>query len=626
MSFVTKDIIHTTLVDAVYEEVLTRRSNYYYYIGRVLPWPTPSSPPTPLSSQTYEEETRNKIIAVKKIQSTDLSYVVPRRNWTSGTVYDMFDGDYSSDYTSDSGATSLKTATFYVLTDDFNVYKCLFNFNGAQSTTKPTGTDPTPITTADGYVWKYMYTIPLSSRNRFLTEDYMPVTKSVLNAYYSNGEISSIVIDNRGSGYLGNANVSLVVNGEFGSGAGNSIANLTPVINAAGQFVDVIIRDAGNNYVSANISIVDVGGTGTGFYNTLSTANLVPVLYNTQLDRVLIVDPGVDYTSNIQTQLVLTGDGANASLLPFINSAGELEEVIIENRGSGYTYLDIEVVGDGTSANCFAELSTGDLNTVQSTVELSAIAGGIYAFRVNDPGDGYSNANITITGDGSGFAGTVVVSNSNTISHIVVTNPGSGYTYANVQISGPTGSGNANITAIFPPLGGHGSDAVRELFADTLIFYSTINNERIHGVDVNNDYRQFGLIKDIKQYSNSRAFANVTGTPCFLVTTNTVTLSTGNTLARDAVLNLVSDTERQFEVVEVVAGNTQILLTSLDNYQLAATDVLNDPVTDTNFTIQTIDRYPSINKFTGDLLFIDNRTSVSYSDQQLVTLRTVIKL
>ena len=64
-----------------------------------------------------------------------------------------------------------------------------------------------------------------------------------------------------------------------------------------------------------------------------------------------------------QTTLVLTGDGANASLLPFVNESGELEEVIIENRGSGYTFLDIEVVGDGLNANCFAQLSTGDLDT-----------------------------------------------------------------------------------------------------------------------------------------------------------------------------------------------------------------------------------------------------------------------
>ena len=35
----------------------------------------------------------------------------------------------------------------------------------------------------------------------------MPVQKAVLNPYYSNGEIDSVVIDSRGSGYEGNAEV-----------------------------------------------------------------------------------------------------------------------------------------------------------------------------------------------------------------------------------------------------------------------------------------------------------------------------------------------------------------------------------------------------------------------------------
>ena len=624
MSFLLKESIHGTLVDAVYNEIFSRRSNYYYFIGKVQPWTTPTSPDTPLTTQTYEQQTRNFIIATKKIQVLDVSYVVPRIDWTSGRVYDQFDGDYSSSYPASTGATSLKTAQFYVLTTDFNVYKCIFNNNGIPSTSKPTGIDATTTTTADGYIWKYLYTIPLSLRNRFLTEDYMPVQKSVLNPFYSNGEIDRIIIDNYGSGYLGNAEVTLSVNGVFGSGTGNSIANIVPVFNTAGQFVDVIIRNAGNNYVSANISITDNAGTGTGFYNTASIANLIPVLYNTAVDRVLIVDPGINYSSNVQTTAVLTGDGANASLLPFVNEAGEVEDIIIVNRGDGYTFVDIEIVGDGSNANAYVELSTGDLDTNQSTVELAAIDGAIYNFRIINAGDGYSNANISVSGDGTGFAGTVNISNTNTISSISVTSPGTGYTFANVSI---TGSGaNANLTAIISPVNGHGFNPVKELFADSLMFYSTINNERLHGVDVNNDYRQFGIIKDIKQFANSRAFANVTGTSCYLVTVDTITNDLGNTLAADTILTLKGDTTREFEVVEVVTSNSQVLITNLNNYSLLEDDILNDPDTDSDFTIETIDRYPTINKFTGDMLFIDNRTKVSYSDQQLVTLRTVIKL
>lgn len=714
MSFITKDVIHTTLVDVIYNEILSRRSNYYYFIGRVLPWPSPLSPEVPENTFYYEYITRNSIIAVKKIQTTDLSYVVPRRNWSSGTVYDQFDGNYSVANPAFSGATSLKSANFYVLTTDFNVYKVLFNNNNSQSTTQPTGTSAVPITTADGYLWKYLYSIPLSLRNRFLTEEFMPVQRSVLNPYYSNGEIDRVNIDNTGTGYIGNAQFSLTVDGTFNSSPGNVVSILTPVLSTGGSIEKVIITNRGNNYQSANIILNDFAGDGESFYkgieeviitnagagytnevinntsvsiattgtaqptsnalfqlsfnnNTLvnvvvlnsgsgynsnvaanttatitttgstqatnnaeiqlkfaNSAILTPVLKDGQIDRVIIRDPGLSYRSNLQTSILVTGDGSGANLLPFVNAAGQIEDVIILDRGEGYTFASANVIGDGTGANLSIDLSTGDLDTTQSTVELSAISGALYAFKVNNGGNGYSSANITVFGDGTGFQGTVNVSNTNTISSVTIVNPGSGYTFANVVISG-NGS-NANVSAIISPQGGHGSDAIKELFSDTLIFFSTITNERIHGITVNNDYRQFGIIKDLDQFGNQRAFSNTNGTPTFLVSLDTLTDSTSNVLSKDTVLTIAGNVEKTFEVVETVSGNNFALITSLNNYQLLANDTLNDFITDSNFIVQSVNATPTINKFSGDLLFIDNRTSVSFSDEQIVTLRTVIKL
>ena len=713
MSFVLKDEFHSSVVESVYNDLFNRRSNYFYFIGRIVSWDNEATPYVPIKTFEYEKDTRNRILTVKKIQPNDVSFVVRRIDWASGTVYDMFD-DYSSTYTAYSNATSLKSSNFYVLTDNFNVYKCLFNNNESASTIKPTGTDPTPITTNDGYVWKYLYTIPLSSRNRFLTLDWMPVTKSVLNPFYSNGEIRDIVIDNRGSGYLNNAEVTISVVGTFRGGTGNSIANLVPVLNDSGQIVDVIIKNRGNNYRSANVLVVDnlfsgasyykglsnvtITNSGAGYLNTnytvntvaniytvgsfqptsnailgltfnnntlvninivnrgsgyssnvvsntffiittsgifqpttnasatfnvASTALLTPVLYNTQIDRILIEDPGTGYSANNQTVITSIGDGVNATFLPYVNQSGELEDIIITNRGEGYTYIDLEVVGDGTGANAYAVLSTGDLDTIQSTVELAAIDGAIYSFRSNTGGNNYSYANVTIAGDGSGFAGTVNLVN-NSVSSITVTNPGFGYTYANVTIAGD--GANANLTAILSPFGGHGSNPVKELFADTLMFYSTINNEKVHNISVNNDYRQFGIIKDLKQFSNTKTFANVLGTSSYLINANTVLNSFSNELTRDTILVLNSDNTRVFEVVEVVSSNNYILLNNLNNYSLADGDVLVDQNTASSFYIEDIVNYPTINKFSGDMLYIDNRTSVSYSDQQLVTLRTTIKL
>ena len=61
--------------------------------------------------------------------------------------------------------------TFYVVTSDYNVYKVISNNNGANSTVATTGTSTNILTTADGYKWKFMYSISASDVNKFVTSD-----------------------------------------------------------------------------------------------------------------------------------------------------------------------------------------------------------------------------------------------------------------------------------------------------------------------------------------------------------------------------------------------------------------------------------------------------------------------
>lgn len=709
MSFLLKQDIHNVLTKIFYDDIVNRRSNYFYYIGKIVEWNNPNVPDVPKETGSYEHETRNNIINVKKIQPQDVSYVIPRRNWISGTVYDQYDPEYSPTFKSDSGAESLKDATFYVLSAHqggyYNVYKCLFNNGGIPSTERPSGSDLTPITYADGYVWKYMYTIPLSLRNKFLTQDYIPVTKSVLNPYYSNGEISSVIVDNRGSGYLGNAEVTLSVASEFLGASGNLTANIKPIFNEVGQFIDILITEKGNNIKSANVTISDLGGTGKSFYkqansvsitnhgagyitgaisnttvsvistgtqpnanailaltfqsNQLSsikivnggsgytpsiisnttvqitttgavqptsnataniffdtTAKFQPIIVNGKLEDIVILDPGINYSSNNQTYVSLIGDGTGAKLTPYVNANGEVESIIIEQRGSGYTYLDIDIIGDGANANAYADFYIGDINTLQSTVELSAINGAVYALRIIDSGNGYSQANVSLIGDGTDFVGNCIIQN-NSISRIDIINPGRNFTYANVIITG-NGS-NAKATAIMSPVGGHGKDAIKEFHADTIMLYSTINNDKNHGLEINNDYRQFGLIRNVEKFDSHDTFTASIGSALYLVTLSEVT-----GLDADTKLVLSSDSNVSFNVVTI--SNDQVLLTNNNNFSLVSEIRLANPATNQTYRIKSIDQEPTINKFSGDLISIDNRTYTSHTDQQLVTLKTVIKI
>ena len=147
----------------------------YMFIGRPLSWTDDSNPPTPVDSLNDEYDAYANMVALKKVSSTDVSHAIIRRDWTSGTAYDEYRHNYTSSNTATSGASTLWASTFYVVTSDYNVYKVISNNGGANSTVMPTGTSTSILTTADGYKWKFMYSISASDVIKFVTSDFIPV-------------------------------------------------------------------------------------------------------------------------------------------------------------------------------------------------------------------------------------------------------------------------------------------------------------------------------------------------------------------------------------------------------------------------------------------------------------------
>ena len=80
-----------------------------------------------------EDEFRawNSMLGAKKISSSDVKRSIVRRNWSNGTVFDMYRHDYTSSNTATSGASDLYDSTFYFMTSDFRVYKVLDNNGGS---------------------------------------------------------------------------------------------------------------------------------------------------------------------------------------------------------------------------------------------------------------------------------------------------------------------------------------------------------------------------------------------------------------------------------------------------------------------------------------------------------------
>jgi hypothetical protein len=104
-------------------------------------------------------------------------------------------------------------------------------------------------------------------------------------------------------------------------------------------------------------------------------------------------------------------------------------------------------------------------------------------------------------------------------------------------------------------------------------------------------------------------------------------MDTVSGLTKDGILtHTAGGSKRYFEIVEALSSTKQLLVEDKNNHDIIVGDILTDETSNLGYTVVSIDKNPDINKFSGDMLYIDNRTAVSHSAQQLVTLRTVIKL
>ena len=261
--------------------VTSTANSYYSFIG--LPNPTQvqsdwdTDPPSPKDNFEEEDDYWDTMVALKKINSSDVRQVFPRRVWSSGTTYDMYKNDYSRINTAAvSGATNLYAATYFVVNSDYRVYECLQNGttpdnpNGSPSLDEPTFTDLEPRsagTSGDGYIWKYLYTIKPSDIVKFESTDYIPVpadweTSSDNAAVRDNavdGSIKIITISNRGVG-IGTADSTYTKVPIKGNGSG---AECTITVNSSSQVSDVTVSNQGSGYTYGSVDLV-AGGVPTG--------------------------------------------------------------------------------------------------------------------------------------------------------------------------------------------------------------------------------------------------------------------------------------------------------------------------------------------------------------------------
>jgi hypothetical protein len=323
-------------------------NNLYMSIGKPTAWLNDANPPTPEDSIGYGYTVKTATIAMKKVSKPDMTLAIPRINWTANRVYTMYEHDLAEEIIPNS----------YVITEgmnQYNVYKCINNQKfvddstttiAVQSTVKPTSTSVSEIeTTADGYKWKFMYSISLADSLKFLTKDYIPVNTIQYLPTDSNSaegvqwQVQQAALTS--PGHISNVKIMPnEVNGAVTGGVGY-LANITrtgkTIATSTSTFtidsVDPAIADY-TGYHVADISKTPVEQRKiTGWVVTgTSVAVTVDAALSGGADCSIIVAPGITTTGN--------GSGFNAyGIVSNGGLQGKISQFVITNKGTNYTSI-----------------------------------------------------------------------------------------------------------------------------------------------------------------------------------------------------------------------------------------------------------------------------------------------
>jgi|DEB0MinimDraft_10_1074344.scaffolds.fasta_scaffold01006_5 hypothetical protein len=176
MAAIVTNNLKKQLLQTIVTDISADSANYYYIgISRSNPWDETDTVPTVGNT---EREKRNFRAALQSIiRTTDASFVAPRYNWSSGSIYSAYNDNQTA-------AANSTTYPYYVLTANQRVYLCLQQGKSDTGTILQSTVDPDTIgantsasATSDGYIWKYLFTLSGTNASKFLSANYLPVSK-----------------------------------------------------------------------------------------------------------------------------------------------------------------------------------------------------------------------------------------------------------------------------------------------------------------------------------------------------------------------------------------------------------------------------------------------------------------
>ena len=356
------------------DSVESTNNSYYVFVGlsnptgvgygRTSDWST--NTPAPIDTFSNNKHTGDTMMYGKKITSANIRRIIRKIDWVSGTRYEMYRDDYSITNPSPlTRASRLYQTNYYVMNSDYRVYICIENGSsgstplGNVSQDEPTFTDLEPSRagdSGDGYIWKYLFTVPPSDIIKFDSTEYITVpnnwgttTDTQIRSVRENGDssvnenqIKTVYIEKSGDNYANGLGQELDI---LGDGSGGKVR----VDVISNKITDTTVTAGGKDY---SYGIVDLGSLNSNVPAN-NRAKLIPIIPPS-------LGHGYDSYTELGTDKVLIYARFDDSTKDFPTDTKFSQVGIVKNpTGIGGTSVYTQ--------NTFASTSSVKLTTVTGT-------------------------------------------------------------------------------------------------------------------------------------------------------------------------------------------------------------------------------------------------------------------
>jgi hypothetical protein len=413
----------------------------------------------------------------------------------------------------------------------------------------------------------------------------------------------------------------------------------------------------GNQYVAWDTkynsnTVVGPGGSIANAYYVITEDNNVYVCVQQGMNSAGVVRNSLYKPTDTSGYPFSAGDDGYIWRFMFNIGAAESRKFLTS------TYMPVEKVLDSSQGGpSFGDLSVSRLQ--QLGIQSQSVPGEMLGIAVDSGGSGYTSRP-TITIEAIPLLGVdevtsaIAYANINSagrITEVVMKSDSSAgdsaggfqfgrdYYDASIQVSGGGGTG-AVLRAIITSDSGMGANPIHDLNSSAILFNATLDGSENEDFQTTNDFRQIGIVrnpmKDSAQYQNfTGSIGDSAASDATLSAFKTIHVGVGLNSTNITGDQIVEGTSTAKAIIDYYDAVNSVLYV----HQSRSTGFLPFDSADTltvtegggTASVVAVSGMPvlrpsEVNRFSGEVIYIDNRSPVSRDDEQTEDIKVIIDL